>query len=407
MQVVNFSAVTNTTTVEGSVHGRSTVSALPLKPQPAVSGHKITAVAITHHRLPLEPPFNASWDTKPRVHFDATVVRVSTDSGLTGLGSGDRMLGFEGHEDLFVGQDPLALERHYRVLSNIDFHYGRCWPLDLALWDLAGKILGQPCWRLLGGLSNRVRAYASSGTLRDATAQADTAEAYLAQGFPALKLRFHRGDWRDDVRSLEAVRARVGGKLELLVDCNQGWRLPWDTEAAWSFKDALAVARELERLDVYWMEEPLHRADHAGMRALREATDVRVAAGEMTRQLHELRDLMTLGCVDVVQPDVALVGGITGLRRIAVMAQEHHITFTPHTWTNGMGVTANAHLMAGMGDGPFLEFPFDPPEWSLERRDFPMTRPLAADRDGWLTLGEAPGMGYTLDEGRLLATRIG
>ena len=101
------------------------------------------------------------------MHFDATIVRVTTDTGLVGVGSGDRMLGFEGHENLFVGQDPLALERHYRVLSNIDFHYGRCWPLDLALWDLAGKILGQPCWKLLGGLSRRVRAYASAGTLRD------------------------------------------------------------------------------------------------------------------------------------------------------------------------------------------------------------------------------------------------
>jgi L-alanine-DL-glutamate epimerase-like enolase superfamily enzyme len=382
--------------MEGSVQERtaSTMSARPLTAIPVAPGHKIAAVAISHHRLPLAPAFNASWDTQPRVHFDATIVRVTTDTGLVGVGSGDRMLGFEGHESLFVGRDPLALERHYRVLSNIDFHYGRCWPLDLALWDLAGKILGQPCWRLLGGLSNRVRAYASCGTLRDASAQ-------------AVKLRFHRGDWRDDVRSLEAVRARVGSKLELLVDCNQGWRLPWDTEAAWSFKDALAVARELERLGVYWMEEPLHRADHAGMRALREATDVRVAAGEMTRQVHELRDLITGGCVDVVQPDVALVGGITGLRRVAILAQEHHLTFTPHTWTNGMGVTANAHLVAGLGDAPFLEYPFDPPEWSLERRDFPITRPLAADRDGWLTLGEAPGMGYELDERRLLSTRIG
>jgi L-alanine-DL-glutamate epimerase-like enolase superfamily enzyme len=96
------------------------------------------------------------------------------------------------------------------VLSNIDFHYGRCWPLDLALWDLAGKITGQPCWKLLGGLSNRVRAYASSGTLRAPSALADAAERYLAQGFRALKIRFHRGDWRDDVKALEAVRARVG-----------------------------------------------------------------------------------------------------------------------------------------------------------------------------------------------------
>ena len=381
------------------------MSARPKSP-PAASGHKIAAVAISHHRLPLVPAFHASWDTKPRVHFDATLVRVSTDSGLVGVGSGDRLLGFEGHESLFIGHDPLALERHFRVLSNIDFHYGRCWPLDLALWDLAGKILGQPCWRLLGGLANRVRAYASSGTLRDPHAQADAAERFLAQGFPAVKLRFQRGDWHDDVRALEAVRARVGNRLELLVDCNQGWRMAWDTQAPWSLKDALAVARELERLDVYWMEEPLHRADYAGMRALREATDVRIAAGEMTRQLHELRELIAGGCVDVVQPDAALVGGITGLRRIAVLAQEYHLAFTPHTWTNGMGVTANAQLVAGLSDAPFLEYPFDPPEWTLERRDFLMTEPLQADAQGWIQLTDAPGMGYTPDEDRLRAPRI-
>jgi len=381
------------------------MSVRALKATSAASGHKISAIAISHHRLPLAPAFNASWDSQPRVHFDATIVRVTSDTGFVGVGSGDRMLGFEGHEELFVGQDPLALERHYRVLSNIDFHYGRCWPLDLALWDLTGKILGQPCWKLLGGLARRVRAYASSGTLRDPAAQAEAAERYLAQGFPAVKLRFHRGDWRDDVKALEAVRARVGERLELLVDCNQGWRLPWDTEPAWTFKDALSVARELERLKVFWMEEPLHRADHAGMRALREATDVRVAAGEMTRQLHELRDLV--GCVDVLQPDAALVGGITGLRRIAALAQEHHVLFTPHTWTNGLGVTANAHLVAGLCDAPFLEFPYDPPEWSLQRRDFPLVQPLSVDRQGWISLEDTPGMGYALDEGRLLATRIG
>ena len=143
------------------------------------------------------------------------------------------------------------------------------------------------------------------------------------------------------------------------------------------------------------------------MRALREATDVRIAGGEMTRQVHELRDLIAAGCLDVLQPDVALVGGITGLRRIAIMAAEHHLIFTPHTWTNGMGVTANAHLAAGLAEPPFLEYPFDPPEWGLARRDFLMAAPLEVDREGWINLGEAPGMGYAPDEERLLTTRIG
>ena len=376
------------------------------QPAAAAPEHRIASIRISHHRLQFEPPFHASWDSKPRVHFDATVVRITTDTGLVGFGSGDLMVGFKGHENLFLGQDVLAVERHYRVLSNIEFHYGRCWPLDLALWDLAGKITGQPCWKLLGGLSARVRAYASSGTLRDPGAMAEAAERYMAQGFPALKLRFHRGDWRDDIKALEAVRARIGQRLELMVDCNQGWRLPWDTEAAWTLKDAVTVARELERLGVYWMEEPLHRGDHDGMKVLREKVDVRIAAGEMTRQAHELRDLITRGCVDVVQPDAALVGGITGLRRIALMAQDHNIIFTPHTWTNGMGVVANCHLVAGLGTAPFIEFPFDPPEWGVDRRDYMMARPLLADAGGWLNLGAAAGMGYELDESRLAKTLI-
>lgn len=368
--------------------------------------HRIAAIEVSQHRLTLDPPFHASWDTKPRTHFDATIVRVTTDTGLVGLGSGDLMIGFAGHEGLFIGRDPMLLERHYRVLSNIEFHYGRCWPLDLALWDLAGKITGQPCWKLLGGLSRRVRAYASSGTLRDSGDMAERAEQMLGKGFPAFKLRFHQTDWREDIHSLEAVRARVGSKLELLVDCNQGWRMPWDTTPPWTFKDALIVARELERLGVYWMEEPLHRSDRVGMRALREAVDVRLAAGEMTRDLQAFRDLITDRCIDVLQPDAALVGGITGLRRVAHMALEHNVLFTPHTWTNGMGVTANAHLAAGLADAPFIEYPYDPPDWGLDRRDFMMTEPLRAT-DGWIDLGDAPGLGYAVDEVLLARTRCG
>jgi L-alanine-DL-glutamate epimerase-like enolase superfamily enzyme len=367
----------------------------------------ITAIEITQHRLAFDPPFHASWDTKPRHHWDATIVRVHTDAGLTGVGSGDLMLGFAGHEHLFIGQDALAIEGHWRVLNNISFHYGRCWPLDLALWDLAGKITGQPCWKLLGGLSDRVRAYASSGTLREPGKLAEAAEAYLARGFPALKIRFHRGDWRKDIKALEAVRQRVGTRLELMVDCNQGWRLPQDTYPPWSLKDAVTVARELEKLGVYWMEEPLHRGDREGMRRLRDMTDIRIAGGEMTRELYEFRDLIVEGALDVLQPDVALVGGITGLRRVGHMAADHNLVFTPHTWTNGMGVMANAQLVAGMADAPFLEFPYDPPEWGLDRRDYMLATPLDVGTDGYILLPDRPGMGYELAEDVLRKTMIG
>ncbi len=183
--------------------------------------------------------------------------------------------------------------------------------------------------------------------------------------------------------------------------------MSWDAYPSWSLKNALQVVRELERLGVYWMEEPLHRGDREGMRRLRDVVDLRIAGGEMTRELYEFRDLIVEGCLDILQPDAALVGGITGLRRVAAMAQEHNLVFTPHTWTNGIGVLANAHLAAGVADVPFLEFPFDPPEWSLERRDFCMAESLRVDAAGSIVLGERPGLGFDLAEDVLARTRIG
>jgi L-alanine-DL-glutamate epimerase-like enolase superfamily enzyme len=169
----------------------------------------------------------------------------------------------------------------------------------------------------------------------------------------------------------------------------------------------LGVARALEPLDIYWMEEPLHRGDLAGMRALRGATALRIAGGEMARELHELSHLIDAGALDVVQPDAALSGGITGLRRIAAMAEDHGLIFTPHTWTNGMGLIANAHLASGLSNAPFLEYPFDPPEWGLSRRDYMLSEPLRTDAEGFINLSDAPGMGYALDEEMLARTRVG
>ena len=183
--------------------------------------------------------------------------------------------------------------------------------------------------------------------------------------------------------------------------------MSWDSYPSWTLKDALEVARELERVGVYWMEEPLHRGDREGMRRLRERVDIRVAGGEMTRELYEFRDLIREGCLDVLQPDAALVGGVTGLKRVASMAQESNLVFTPHTWTNGLGLVANAHLTAGCCDAPFIEFPYDPPEWSVDRRDFMLADALRLDSSGHIVLSDGPGMGVALDVDRLRATRVG
>ncbi|XID93468.1 mandelate racemase/muconate lactonizing enzyme family protein [Paenibacillaceae bacterium WGS1546] len=359
---------------------------------------KITAIEIKHYLLPLDPPFKAAWDPNPRKKFASTVVQVHTDEGFTGIGSGDLMTGFAGHEHLFIGQDPFAIERHSQVIDNIDFHYGRCWPLDLALWDLMGKAAGQPVYKLLGARNDRIVAYASTGEMVTPETRAERAQALLEQGFKAMKIRFHHKDARDDIKVVEAVRKAVGDKLEIMVDANQGWKMPWDTEPTWDLKKAYQVAKELERLGVFWLEEPLPSHDFRGLAQLRQMVGgIRIAGGEMNRRMHDFLEMNFLGSLDVYQPDVALTGGITQARKIADMVQANGAWFSPHTWTNGIGVMANLHLAAAISHCPYLELPYDPPAWTPERRDFIQRNKLNIDADGYLHLPQEPGLGVGLD----------
>ncbi len=367
----------------------------------------ITKIEITHHQLPLEPPFPASWDPKPRTKFPATIVRVFDDAGRVGVGSGDAMYGFGDYQHYFIGQDALDLERHNAVLSNIEFHAGRCYPLDVALWDLAGKIRDQPVWKLVGGKSNRIRAYASSGVHRSIPEMVEVAKRAMALGYPALKVRFGRTNIGDDLAVVAAIRDAIGMQLELMVDCNQGWRMPWDTLQPWNLEKAISVAQEIEKQHVYWVEEPLHRGDYKGYTALKKSVNILVAGGEMTREPYEFRELLERDCLDVFQPDCVCSLGITGLRKLALEVERHGKIFTPHTWGNGIGVMANLHLTAGTVGAPFIEFPFDPPEWSLARRDFMLKTPIDIDSEGWITLSDAPGLGLELDEVMLEKTLSG
>ena len=367
---------------------------------------RIDRIEVTRYRLPLNPSFPPAWDSRPRTHFEAAIVKVMTADGAVGIGAGSGMEGFDDYRDLFIGEDPQDIERHHAVLSNIDFHAGRPWPFELALWDLAGKMKGQPVWRMLGGKSGTVPCYASTGVLRDGGAQVEKVCELRDKGFPTVKIRFHRADWKEDVRVLEAIRRAVGDKIEILVDCNQGWRMPWDIEPCWTYHQALVVARELERLGVYWMEEPLHRCDWRGMSVLHNAVSVRIAGGEMTREASMLEDLIERRCVDVLQPDASLTCGITGAVRLAKIASVSGVSFTPHTWGNGIGLLANAHLFAGCQGGPWLEYPIDPPEWTPKRRDFMLAEPVKADKKGSIVLPDKPGLGIELDEERLEKLRL-
>jgi L-alanine-DL-glutamate epimerase-like enolase superfamily enzyme len=356
---------------------------------------KIGAIRLTRMRLPLDPPFHAAWDPVPRRHFDATLVEVATDEGVTGYGSGDTMDGFEPFESLFTGRDPLCIADHVKTIESIGFHAGRYWPLEAALWDIIGQVTGQPVSVLFGGASRRLPAYASFGEARSPQARAEAAVAAKAAGFRAAKLRISRTDLVSSLESVRATRAAVGDDFTLMADLNQWWRMAGDLSPALDETQVRRIAAELAELGVFWLEEPLPGGDLEGMRALRR--QIRVAGGEMARTPAELLDALAAGALDVLQPDVVLAVGMLRSRTIAELALLRHRWFTPHTWTNGLGLLANLHVVAGVGGGPYVEFPYDPPGWTEERRDFFLTEPVRIDADGALAVPDAPGLGASID----------
>jgi L-alanine-DL-glutamate epimerase-like enolase superfamily enzyme len=359
----------------------------------------ISAIRIERLRVPLDPPFPAAWDPMPRTVFPVTIVRVETDEGVIGIGSGDTMDGFEAFEHLFLGRDPLAIARHVRALETIDFHAGRYWPLEAALWDLAGKVAGLPVATLFGGALDGIPAYASCGSLLPASARAESALRLREEGFRALKIRVDPTRLEDGLAAVEATRGAVGDSMAIMVDLNQGWRMAGDTRASLDPAAARRVAERLAVCDVLWVEEPLAGTDLRGLSSLRAAgTGTRIAGGEMTRTFAETLAALEADAFDVYQPDVVLAAGMLRTRTVAELALARNRWFTPHTWTNGIGLLANLAVAAGVGGGPFLEFPYDPPGWTPERRDAILATPVRPDPDGVLRVPRTPGLGIELDE---------
>ncbi|MBA2315839.1 MAG: mandelate racemase/muconate lactonizing enzyme family protein [Chloroflexi bacterium] len=359
---------------------------------------KIDRIRLDRLVLPLDPSFAAAWDPVPRRSFFATIVRVDTDDGLTGVGSGDTMDGFDAYRHLFIGQDPLALARHVRVLETIDFHAGRYWPLEVALWDIVGQVAGLPVATLFGGALDGLPVYASCGELVAPEERAQRALRFQDEGFRALKIRVDPHRLPEGLAAVEATRRAVGDEMGIMVDLNQGWRMPGDTKPALDPAGARNAVARLRELDVLWVEEPLAGTDLHGLRELRRATGQRIAGGEMIRTFPELVVALESDAFDVIQPDVVLAAGMSRVRTLAELTLARHRWFTPHTWTNGIGLLANLHVAAGVGGGPFLEFPYDPPGWTVERRDFMLAEPLRADADGTLRVSGRPGLGITLDD---------
>jgi L-alanine-DL-glutamate epimerase-like enolase superfamily enzyme len=367
---------------------------------------RIASVETRRYRVAFDPPFRAAWDPVPRTGQEATLVIVTADDGTQGFASGDALPDVDVLRPLVVGLDPLRTDVVRELVETVDFHGSRAWILEVAVWDLVGRALGTPVWQLLGGRNERLVAYASSGELVAPEERARRAVALRDRGIRAVKIRFHHADWRRDVEVVEAVRDAVGSDLELMVDANQGWRMAGDREPRWDVATAAQCAKALERLGVYWLEEPLPTTDLEGYARLRARTDVRLAAGEMVRGQHEARDLVLRGCLDVIQPDAVLAGGLGGCRRLAALADLCGRMLSPHTWSNGYGLVVNLHLALGVSTCPYVEVPFDPPAWSAERRDWLLPAPVEIAADGTIAPPPGPGLGVTPDLDALERHRV-
>ena len=358
---------------------------------------RITGIRLRRLRLPLDPPFEPAWDPEPRRSFEATLVYVDTDEGVTGIGSGDTMDGFERYAGLFVGHDPLDIERHVRVLETIAFHGGRYWPVEAALWDLAGKAKGVPTAQLLGGASSEIPVYASTAGRLAPGARAESALALRELGFRALKVRIDKEAPEAGLAAVTAVREAVGADLEIMVDLNQGWRMPGDVAPLLGYDAVAALAARLRELDVLWLEEPLAGEDVEGLARLRADSGcaspagrwrARPGAGRVCRQRRTRRPPTRRRARRRPPPRPGARGTRARGRPLVYATHVDERNRAPHQPPPGGGRRRRALPRAS----------FDPPGWTPERRDFMLAEPVRPSADGLLAVPDRPGLGFELDE---------
>jgi L-alanine-DL-glutamate epimerase-like enolase superfamily enzyme len=368
---------------------------------------KIERVELFHVAVPLPRPFYPSWiPGYPQTENRFDLIRIVTEDGLEGFSAGPAMgrerRGFgELIAPYLIGIDatdiPLVQQR-LREMSYLGLR--NAW-IEPAFWDVLGKQQGQPVHRLLGNTADGdIRLYASTGEVKSPGARVDEVLARQAEGFDAVKLRVHDFDERVDLAQVEAVMKAVGGQMKVGVDANQAWRVTaiaraplWDLARAQRFADACAD------LGVAWLEEPLPMDAYDDLSALTASSRVPIAGGELhTGGAPELKMMIDRRCYHWFQPDAMFTGGIAQTAEVIRHCQQQGLVYTPHTWTNGIGFAVNLQLMAFGGDRSHgrLEYPLNPPSWTVEARDAVLARPFAHDR-GRLALPTGPGLGFEID----------
>ena len=330
-----------------------------------------------------------------------TLIIVSTDEGITGFGSvftNDALVraALDLLEPLFKGENPLEPQRVSEKLHRHTFWMGRGGSvthtisgIDIALWDILGKVTGQPVGRLLGGCyRDSVLPYASV-LVREPAVLADQLRAIRATGFRAFKIGwglFGRQSRAMDEQIVKAAREAVGPECRLMVDAG-GSDAFWPQDYKW----AMQTAGMLASYDVYWFEEPLppdHLHDYA---LLREHSPVPRAGGEVFTRRQSFYPWIQAKAFDIIQPDVTKVGGISEERRIAWMAEDNGIRFIPHGWNTAIGLAADLHLASASANTDMVEYLNGSPFI-----DDLLATKWALDQNGMLAVPNGPGLGISL-----------
>ncbi len=350
----------------------------------------IKRVDTKHFVLPLSHPMT---DATHGVHteFELVVVRVETDCGLAGFGytytigrggSAIRALIDRDVAPLLMNSDARRIEALWERLWRCLHYIGRgglvafaMSAVDIALWDLKGQREATPLWKLLGGHSRRVRAYAGGIDLQLGPDElVEQTRCNLAKGFRAIKIKVGRDKLSDDVERVRAVRECIGPDMPLMVDANMRWTV----------EQAIRAARRFSDFDVFWLEEPTIPDDYDGMARIAVEGGLPIAAGENLHTIYEFRLSIDRGKVSFPEPDVSNIGGITNWMRVAKLAYAHNLMVTSH------GVhELHLHLLAAIPNASFLEVH----SFGLER--FIMNPPQLAD--GVMVAPDSPGHGVQFD----------
>jgi L-alanine-DL-glutamate epimerase-like enolase superfamily enzyme len=345
-------------------------------------------------QMPLSQSIDVAWAPgAPWNRADRAFVEVQTDEGITGYGPqvDDRLLE-TAIAPYLIGADPFAIEQNVRILRAA----GDGWVLEIALWDIIGKACGQPLYKLWGGHKDRVRAYSSCMEVRSGEQRAEDALRRYEEGWRAIKLRIHDWTIAEDVRQVEKVREAVGDRMEIMVDANQA-QAPGTIQPkpgpVWDFQRALDTARELQRLGVCWLEEPLDRYDWEGLASLCEAVEIPIAGGENNHGLHEFRWMIEQDVYDIIQPEVHNTEPISQIRKIVALSEMHRKLAVPHHGEDGFGFLAHLHLCASAPNMPYVEIFNEPPGYSAQVFQNILAEPLLPDANGDILLPQRPGLG--------------